>query len=216
MAHLAVRRRADCAQTRTVESRAVRVEAGRDNAERLALIAPGRAWAVDLKALTSSEGATLMSVARTIAPHDRLDDAAYALVVQAVDGDAGKNADTRKMIKEGLAALGADFAASSAIEYFAKNSAPMRFFAFKDPEQQTKDQIEMVRSHPWISKEVPVRGFIFDVNTGRLREVLAHAEAWTLASQRFLLSGGAMAREYVRIYRRLIEAGDEERACFAA
>jgi carbonic anhydrase len=55
--------------------------------------------------------------------------------------------------------------------------APMRFFAFKDPERQTKDQIEMVRSHPWIPKEVPVRGFIFDVNTGRLREVMAHAEA---------------------------------------
>ena len=55
--------------------------------------------------------------------------------------------------------------------------APMRFFAFKDPEQQTKDQIDMVRSHPWISKEVPVRGFIFDVNTGRLREVMALAEA---------------------------------------
>ena len=51
--------------------------------------------------------------------------------------------------------------------------APMRFFAFKDPEQQTKDQIKMVRSHPWISKDVPVRGFIFDVDTGRLREVLA-------------------------------------------
>jgi carbonic anhydrase len=28
----------------------------------------------------------------------------------------------------------------------------------KDPEQQTKDQIEMVRSHPWISKDVPVAG----------------------------------------------------------
>ena len=55
--------------------------------------------------------------------------------------------------------------------------APMRFFAFKDPEQQTKDQIEMVRSHPWISKEVSVRGFIFDVNTGRLQEVMALAEA---------------------------------------
>src|SRR5271168_1756472 len=51
--------------------------------------------------------------------------------------------------------------------------APMRFFSYKDPEQQTKDQIKMVRSHPWISKEVPVRGFIFDVDTGRLREVLA-------------------------------------------
>jgi hypothetical protein len=40
--HDAVRRRADCAQARTVESRAVRVEATRDNAERLALLVPGR------------------------------------------------------------------------------------------------------------------------------------------------------------------------------
>src|SRR5260221_4597837 len=38
----AVRRRADHAQARTVESRAVRVEASRDNAERLALMIPGR------------------------------------------------------------------------------------------------------------------------------------------------------------------------------
>lgn len=37
-----VRRRAERAQTRTVESRAVRVEASRDNAERLALMVPGR------------------------------------------------------------------------------------------------------------------------------------------------------------------------------
>jgi hypothetical protein len=82
----------------------------------LALIAPGRAWAVDLTALTSSEGATLVSMARTIAPHDKLDDAAYALVIQAVDGDAAKDANTRKIIKEGLATLGADFAASSESE----------------------------------------------------------------------------------------------------
>jgi len=26
-------------------------------------------------------------------------------------------------------------------------------------------------SDPWIAKDVPVRGFIFDVDTGRLREV---------------------------------------------
>jgi len=44
--------------------------------------------------------------------------------------------------------------------------APMRFFAFKDPEQQTKDQIEMVRSHPWISKEVPVRGLLWAYKSG--------------------------------------------------
>jgi carbonic anhydrase len=48
---------------------------------------------------------------------------------------------------------------------------PMRFFSYKDPEIHTKEQIARVRSHPWIAKDVPVRGFIFDVDTGRLREV---------------------------------------------
>src|SRR5260370_39851460 len=38
----AVRRRVECAQVRTVESRAVKVEAARDNAERLALLVPVR------------------------------------------------------------------------------------------------------------------------------------------------------------------------------
>jgi len=49
--------------------------------------------------------------------------------------------------------------------------APMRFFSYKDPEENTREQIKKVRSHPWIAKDIPVRGFIFDVDTGRLREV---------------------------------------------
>jgi|SRR5580658_636229 carbonic anhydrase len=49
--------------------------------------------------------------------------------------------------------------------------APMRFFSYKDPEENTRNQIKKVRSHPWIAKEIPVRGFVFDVDTGRLREV---------------------------------------------
>ena len=49
--------------------------------------------------------------------------------------------------------------------------APMRFFSYKDPEQNTREQIKKVRSHPWIAKEVPVRGFVFDVETGLIREV---------------------------------------------
>jgi carbonic anhydrase len=51
--------------------------------------------------------------------------------------------------------------------------APMRFFSYKDPEQNTREQIKMVRSHPWISKNVPVRGFVFDMETGLLSEVEA-------------------------------------------
>jgi carbonic anhydrase len=57
---------------------------------------------------------------------------------------------------------------------------PMRLFAFKDPEQNTREQIKKVRSHPWIAKEVPVRGFVFDMETGLLSEVdaaAAHAAA---------------------------------------
>ena len=49
--------------------------------------------------------------------------------------------------------------------------APMRFFSYKDPEENTREQIKKVRSHPWIAADVPVRGFIFDVETGLLREV---------------------------------------------
>ena len=49
--------------------------------------------------------------------------------------------------------------------------APMRFFSFKDPEQHTREQIRKVRSHPWIAKEVPVRGFVLNMETGLLSEV---------------------------------------------
>jgi len=79
----------------------------------LALIARGRGWAIDLSTLTSPEGATLMAAARTIAPHDKLDDAAYALVIQALDADAGKDEKVHATIKEGLAYLGSGFATSS-------------------------------------------------------------------------------------------------------
>jgi carbonic anhydrase len=54
--------------------------------------------------------------------------------------------------------------------------APMRFFSYTDPYQHTREQIEMVRSHPWISAQVPVRGFVLDMKTGLLEEVEASAD----------------------------------------
>lgn len=78
----------------------------------LSLIAPQRAWAVELMVLTTAEAATLMAMARTIAPHDKLDDAAYAVVVKAVDTDAAKDERARRMIRDGIAQLGATFAKS--------------------------------------------------------------------------------------------------------
>jgi hypothetical protein len=77
----------------------------------LSLVAPGRAWALELQALTSAEGAALLGVARTIAPHDTLEDAAYAIVVKAIDGAASADAHLRATVQAGLAGLGEDFAA---------------------------------------------------------------------------------------------------------
>jgi len=54
--------------------------------------------------------------------------------------------------------------------------APMRFFSYKDPEQNTREQIKQVRAHPWIAKHIPVRGFVFDMESGLLSEVHTLAE----------------------------------------
>jgi hypothetical protein len=77
------------------------------------LIAPTRAWAVDLTALTSGEGQALMALSRTIAPHDKLEDAAYAVVIHAIDGEAAKDAKLATLLKEGVKTLGAGFATAS-------------------------------------------------------------------------------------------------------
>jgi carbonic anhydrase len=58
--------------------------------------------------------------------------------------------------------------------------APAKFYSFTDAEANTKEQIQKTRSHPWISPDVPVRGFVFDENTGRLSEVFPDRE--TVAS----------------------------------
>jgi hypothetical protein len=75
----------------------------------VALLAPSRAWALDLQTLSSEEGAVLLAVARTIAPHDQLDDAPYALVVGALDVNAEHDAATLELLRQGVTALGADF-----------------------------------------------------------------------------------------------------------
>ena len=55
--------------------------------------------------------------------------------------------------------------------------APARFYSFTDAEANTKEQIHKARSHPWIAPEVPIRGFVYDVRTGRLSEVFPDGQA---------------------------------------
>ena len=51
----------------------------------------------------------------------------------------------------------------------AKLNLPL--LAFPDLEANLRAQVERIRSHPWI-KDVPVHGLIYEVETGRLRDVV--------------------------------------------
>jgi carbonic anhydrase len=45
------------------------------------------------------------------------------------------------------------------------------FLPFSDLEQSVRDDVAAIRTAPLLLKDVPVRGFIYDVRTGRLQEV---------------------------------------------
>jgi carbonic anhydrase len=49
---------------------------------------------------------------------------------------------------------------------------PYRFGAFHDLDESMRTSIRRVREHPFIPHRDRVRGFVYDVETGRLREVL--------------------------------------------
>jgi carbonic anhydrase len=53
----------------------------------------------------------------------------------------------------------------------ATAAIPASFLPFSDLEENVQEQVEKIKSHPWMPKDVPVRGFIYDDREGRLREV---------------------------------------------
>src|SRR5579862_4091488 len=50
-------------------------------------------------------------------------------------------------------------------------TAPARFYTFQDLDENVRHQLQKLRAHPWIPKKVALRGFVYDVVTGRLREI---------------------------------------------
>ncbi len=50
---------------------------------------------------------------------------------------------------------------------------PVAFHAFPNVEENVRVQMLRLRSHPWMPREIPVRGFVYDVHSGRLTEVAA-------------------------------------------
>ena len=50
-------------------------------------------------------------------------------------------------------------------------SKPVNFHAFKDVDANVREQLRRLDEHSWVRSELKIRGFVFDVSTGRLREI---------------------------------------------
>lgn len=68
-------------------------------------LAAGQAIAAAPVAVTGEAFATLVKLARDIYPHDRLADAIYAKVIEGIDTAAKDDADAKKLLMDGVAAL---------------------------------------------------------------------------------------------------------------
>ncbi|MEM5440413.1 tat (twin-arginine translocation) pathway signal sequence [Paraburkholderia diazotrophica] len=71
----------------------------------LAMFAPSRVWALELKHLDTHQGAVLLAMTKQLYPHKTLDDAVYALAVKDLDAKAQSDAAVRKQLAEGMMAL---------------------------------------------------------------------------------------------------------------
>jgi len=49
--------------------------------------------------------------------------------------------------------------------------APAHFYAFQDVDKNVRHQLQKLRTHAWVPRTVAIRGFVYDVATGLLREI---------------------------------------------
>ncbi len=54
---------------------------------------------------------------------------------------------------------------------YSANAAKINFHAFGDLEENVRTQVERIRTNPFIPKNIPVTGFVYDVKSGKLNRV---------------------------------------------
>jgi carbonic anhydrase len=53
-----------------------------------------------------------------------------------------------------------------------QDAGGLHFYTFKDPEANVRAQVQKIKSSPFISDQVNVSGFVYQVEDGRLRQVV--------------------------------------------
>jgi len=56
-------------------------------------------------------------------------------------------------------------------ETTGQDASHLEFHAFRDLDQNVREQVARVKRDPFLPKQIQVRGFVYDVKLGRLREV---------------------------------------------
>ena len=63
------------------------------------------------------------------------------------------------------------FKTQLADDYKCAPCVPAKFHAFPNIRKNIRTQLAKLKAHPYLAKATTIRGFIFDVNTGKLREL---------------------------------------------
>jgi carbonic anhydrase len=57
------------------------------------------------------------------------------------------------------------------LEKYDADTAGLKFYSFPDLEANVKNQVDKIKSTPFLPKDMPVYGFVYDVMTGKIKEV---------------------------------------------
>src|SRR6266540_4136937 len=57
------------------------------------------------------------------------------------------------------------------VDETGSDASDVDFLPFSDLEQGVRDDVQRIKESPHLSDDIPVRGFIYDVSTGRLQEI---------------------------------------------
>jgi carbonic anhydrase len=54
-----------------------------------------------------------------------------------------------------------------------KDASHLQFHTFTDVEASVREQLQRIRENPFLPRDIDVHGFVYDVRTGRLKEIAA-------------------------------------------
>ena len=53
-----------------------------------------------------------------------------------------------------------------------RDASAIRFHAFKDLDENVRAQVQKIKDSPFLPDDIPVSGFVYDVKSGKLRQVV--------------------------------------------